>query len=351
MRQLLRPVRTGAIIAALSFGLVAGLSGAAMAQSVTTLSVASWAGPNHAINSAGWKRIAEMVEQKSNGTLKLDVNFPPVNPRVMFDRVAEGISDMAWGFNGYTPGRFDTYLIAELPGLGVGSEGASIAYWRTHEKFLAPANEYRAVRLLGLFAQPPSVIHTRRQVSSLADLKGLKIRVGGGVQAEVAKTLGMVGVQAPVGEAYQMIRDGVVDGTFFPTETAISFKLNEVAPHQLGFREGLFGAAYFIVMNRAKYDSLSAAHKKVIDEVSGEVMAATFGRAWDESEKAAIARLAPSASGGYRTAPAEMSAEVMKMLRPIDDMFLSAAAKRGIDGPAALAYMRAQARELAGSGR
>lgn len=351
MRQLLRLTRVDAVIVVATCSLLAAVPATATAQAVTTLSVASWAGPNHAINAAGWKRIVEMVEQKSNGTLRLEVNFPPVNPRVMYDRVEEGISDLAWGFNGYTPGRFGTYLIAELPGLGVGSEGASIAYWRTYEKFLAAANEYRSVRLLGLFAQPPSVIHTRRQVNALADLKGLKIRVGGGVQVEVAKRLGMVGVQAPVGEAYQMIRDGVVDGTFFPTETAISFKLNEVAPHQLGFQQGLFGAAYFVVMNQAKYDKLSPAHRKVIDEVSGEVMAATFGRAWDEAEKAAIERLKPSGSGGYRTAPAAMSAEVMKTLQPIDDMFLQAAAQRGVDGPAALAFMREQANQLAAPGR
>lgn len=351
MSRFIRLTRAAAITAAVACSLLAAGKEAANAQAVTTLSVASWAGPNHAINAAGWKRIAEMVEQKSDGTLKLDVNFPPVNPRVMYDRVAEGVSDMAWGFNGYTPGRFDTYLIAELPGLGVGSEGASIAYWRTHEKFLASANEYRSVRLLSLFAQPPSVIHTRRQINELADLKGLKIRVGGGVQAEVAKRLGMVGVQAPVGEAYQMIRDGVVDGTFFPTETAISFKLNEVAPHQLGFKEGLFGAAYFVVMNQAKYDKLSPAHQKVIDEVSGEVMAGTFGRAWDESEKAAISRLQPSGSGGYRTAPAAMSTEVMKTLQPIDEMFLQGAARRNVDGKAALTFMREQASQFATAGR
>jgi TRAP-type C4-dicarboxylate transport system substrate-binding protein len=314
-------------------------------SSPTTLTVASWAGPNHAINAAGWKRLAGLVEQKSGGSLRLDVTFPPVNPRVMFDRVQEGISDMAWGFNGYTPGRFVSYQIVELPGLGAGAEAASVAYWRTHEKYLAKANEYAGLKLLTLFAQPPSVLHTRKQVNSLADMRGMKIRVGGGVQADVASRLGMVGVQAPVSEAYQMIKDGIVDGTFFPAETALSFKLNEVAKHQLALRDGLFGAAYFVVMNSDKYAALSPAHKRVIDELSGEPMAALFGKAWDDAETAAIATLKPTAEGGYRIAPEPLSRQIGDLFRPIDESFVQSAAKKGVDGKEALAFLRSEARK------
>ena len=327
----------------------AAVPGSLFAQQATKLTVASWAGPNHAINAVGWKRLAAMFEQESAGTLRLDITFPPVNPRVMFDRVQEGISDVAWGFNGYTPGRFVTYQIVELPGLGAGAEAASVAYWRTYQKYLAKANEYAGVRLLTLFAQPPSVLHTRKQITSLADMKGLKIRVGGGVQADVASRLGMVGVQAPVSEAYQMIKDGVVDGTFFPAETALSFKLNEVAKYQLALREGLFGAAYFVVMNQDKYNGLSVEHKRIVDELSGEPIAALFGKAWDDAEHAAIEALKPGPDGGYRVAADPLAKQISDLLQPIDETFFQAAAKKGVDGKAALAYLRSEARKPPGA--
>lgn len=318
----------------------------AIAQ-VTTLSVGSWAGPNHAISAVGLKQWGELLEKKSNGTLKIEVTFPPVNPRVMYDRAREGINDITWGFNGYTPGRFVTYQLVELPGLGAGSEAASIAYWRTHTKHLAAANEYRGVRLLSLFAQPPSVIHSRKRIESLTDLRGFKVRAGGGVQADVATHLSMVPVQAPVPEAYAMVKDGVVDGTFFPTETAVSFKLHEVAPYQLGFPEGLFGAAYFVVMNPDRYQQLSPEHQKILDETTGEVLAKLIGRAWDDAEKKAIDSLRNSPDGGFRMADANFSKEVMARLKPIERAAVEAVKKKGVDAEAALAYLRTEAKSLA----
>lgn len=326
----------------------ATLVAAASAQAETvTLSLSSWAGPNHAISRVGLKSWADAVAKKTGGTLKINVSFPPVNPKVMYDRAREGISDITWGFNGYTPGRFKTYLLAELPGLAAGADAASVAYWRTHVKYFAKANEYRGVRLLGLFVQPPSVIHSRDDVSSLEKMKGRKIRVGGGIQGQVASMLGMVGVQAPVPEAYQMLKEGVVDGTFFPAETAISFKLTEVTKHQLGFRDGLFYGAYFVVMNPRKYGSLSKSHQAAIDETTGEALARTIGTAWQESEKSAIARL--EKAGTFKFASAELSKEVMARLKPLDAEYVKEASSVGIDGKAALDYLRSQAKQLSGN--
>lgn len=316
----------------------------AKAETVT-LSVASWAGPNHAISAVGLKNWSRMLEEKSGGSLRLEVTFPPVHPKVMYDRVRERVSDVAWGFNGYTPGRFTTYRIAELPGLRAGSEALSVAYWRTHEKYLAKAEEYPGVKLLALFAQPPSVVHSRKAIKTLDDMKGMKIRVGGGIQGEVATHLGMVGVQAPVPEAYQMLKEGVVDGTFFPTETALSFKLTEVTSNQLGFHEGLFGGAYFVVMNPDSFASLSPEHQKIIDETSGEVLAGLIGRAWDGAENAAIEQLRKA--GTFAFAEPALAEAVMARLQPLEDEYVQAVEPEGIDGRAAVDFMKAEARKLA----
>jgi TRAP-type C4-dicarboxylate transport system substrate-binding protein len=331
---------SGLTVAAAGFLLAFGT---ADAQQVVTLSVASWAGPNHAISAVGLKAWAQELEKKTNGTLKLDISFPPVNPAVMYDRVREGVSDISWSFNGYTAGRFVAYQIVEMPGIGAGAEGSSAAYWRTHEKYLSKLNEYKGVRLISLFAQPPSVMHTRKKIASIDDMKGLKIRAGGGVQGDVATTLGMVPVQAPVSQAYPMLKDGVVDGTFFPTETALSFKLNEVTTSQLGFRDGLFGGAYFVIMNPDKFKSLSPAHQKAIDETSGEWLARTIGKAWDGAEKAAIAQLQSS----FAWAPDDLNKAVMTRLKPIEDKFLGELKAKGVDAAEAIAFLRAEAKKAA----
>jgi len=327
---------------ALAASLILVSSGAG-AQQVVTLSVASWAGPNHSISAVGLKTWAQALEQKTNGTLKLDISFPPVNPAVMYDRVREGVSDISWSFNGYTAGRFVAYQIVEMPGIGAGAEGSSVAYWRTHEKYLAKLDEYKGVRLISLFAQPPSVIHARKKIAAIDDMKGLKIRAGGGVQGDVATTLGMVPVQAPVSQAYPMLKDGVVDGTFFPTETALSFKLNEVTTSQLGFKDGLFGGAYYVIMNPDKFKSLSPAHQKAIEETSGEWLARTIGKAWDGAEKSAITQLEKS----FTWAPDDLNKAVMTKLKPIEDKFLGELKAKGIDAIEAMTYLRSEAKKAA----
>jgi TRAP-type transport system periplasmic protein len=312
------------------------------AQQVVSLSVASWAGPNHSISAVGLKNWSQALEQKTNGTLRLEISFPPVNPAVMYDRVREGISDLAWGFNGYTPGRFVAYQIVEMPAIGGNAEAMSVAYWRTHEKYLSKLDEYKGVRLVSLFAQPPSVIHTRKKIASIEDMKGLKIRGGGGVQGDVALALGMVPVQAPVSQAYPMLKDGVVDGTFFPAETALSFKLNEVTVSQMGFKEGLFGGSYFVIMNPDKFKSLSPAHRKAIEETSGEWLARTIGKAWEGAERAAIAQLEKS----FVMAPDDLNKNVMARVKPIETKFLGELKSKGVDSTGAMSFLRSEVKKL-----
>lgn len=339
-----KPVSTWVLVAGMALASV-GYAKATFADTVT-LNVASWAGPNHAISAVGLKTWAEEIERKSQGTLQLEISFPPVHPKVMYDRVREGVSDISWGFNGYTPGRFTTYRIVELPGLGAGSEAASVAYWRTHEKHLSKANEYPGVKLLSLFAQPPSVIHSRDKLSSVQDMEDKKIRVGGGIQGEIASHLGMVGVQAPVPEAYNMLKEGVVDGTFFPAETALSFKLTEVTNHQLGLRSGLFGGAYFVVMNPESFADLSAEHQAIIEETTGEMLARRIGKAWDAAEDAAIEKL--QKAGTFRFANEDLENKMMDSLKPLQAQFIEDAEDIDVDGRAALTFLRAQASKVAG---
>lgn len=316
--------------------------GSALAQQTVTLSVASWAGPNHPISAVGLKAWSQALEQKTNGTLKLEISFPPVNPAVMYDRVRENISDIAWSFNGYTAGRFVAYQLVEMPGIGGSAEATSVAYWRTHEKYLAKLDEYKGVKLISLFAQPPSVIHSRKKIADIADLKGLKIRGGGGVQGDVAVALGMVPVQAPVSQAYPMLKDGVVDGTFFPAETALSFKLNEVTASQLSFKEGLFGGSYYVIMNNDKFRSLSPAHQKAIEETSGEWLSRTIGHAWETAERSAIAQLSKS----FVVAPPDLDRNVMARLKPIETKFLAELKSKGVDSAEAMNFLRAEVKKL-----
>ena len=81
-------------------------------------------------------------------------------PPAQFDLVADGVADMAFSIAGYTPDRIKLTQVAELPFVGDSSEAISVALWRTYEKYFVPADEFKGVKLLGLFTSVPSNLYT-----------------------------------------------------------------------------------------------------------------------------------------------------------------------------------------------
>ena len=71
----------------------------------------------------------------------------------------------------------------------------------------------------------------RREIKSLADIKGLKLR-SLGLGGEIFRRLGATAVSIPPGEIFQALQSGVVDGAEFTTPASdIALGLWRVAPH------------------------------------------------------------------------------------------------------------------------
>ena len=88
----------------------------------------------------------------------------------------------------------------------------------------------------------------------------------------------MVPIGAPVTEAYDMLSRGIIDGTFLPPDSIRSFNMNKFLNYQTKVPLGLNNAAFFVVMNEAKWNSLSKADQDAIMSVSGENFAREAGR-------------------------------------------------------------------------
>ncbi len=323
---------------ALAFGAHASLTAAAE----TTLRMHTWASPKHHINSTilpAWKAA---VEKASNGRIKVDISYPPkMPPPRVFDRVAGGVTDVGWSLHDYTPGRFKLAEISELPFWGAKPTQMAMAHWRTHNKFFTAANEHRGVKLLGFMSTNTGVFQSKFPVSSLADFKGKKFRVSGGVAKEVAKRLGIVPVGAPAPKVYSMLQQGVVDGVFMPTETAKSFRLAEVTTQMTLVPDGLYYSSFYLVMNPAKFAGLSKQDQDAIMSVSGEAFVKAAGKVWDGVDALGVV-VAKKAGVSVVTPSAAMQSDLRAKLDGIHDLWASAADKKGVDGKAALAYFASQ---------
>ncbi|HZN47396.1 MAG TPA: TRAP transporter substrate-binding protein [Ramlibacter sp.] len=262
--------------------------GAAQAQ--TVLTVSSWLSPTH-ILSETQKEWCGLIEQKTAGKLKCNILPRAVAaPPGTFDAVRNGLADLSYTVQGYTPGRFVTTQMAEFSFLGDAAEPLSVAFNKVAMKNPAFLKEHEGVKVLAFFTHGPGIVfNTKRPVTKLEDLQGLKWRVGGGMVNEIAKTLGMNVTLKPAPESYELLSGGVMDGTLFPAESIESFKIDKVIKHATIFPGGLYNTSFVFMMNQAKYDKLGPDEKKAVDAASGEVAARIIGRQWDKVDRRAYA--------------------------------------------------------------
>ena len=215
------------------------------AAPTTTLTMSSWVSPQHHLTANVLQGWATEVEKATNGRVKFTM-LPkhPSAPPGTFDAVRDGLVDLSYVTASYTPARHILPLMAELPGSGATALANSIAYSRIHWKYFQKIGEYKGVKLLGVFTHGPGQMFTRRPVSGIADVQGLKIRTGGGIAEQVAKALGASAFVKPAPESYELLSSGVADGVFFPLESIVSFKLDTVVKYATMFPGGFYSSAF-----------------------------------------------------------------------------------------------------------
>ena len=310
------------------------------AQAETVLRISSWAPPTHFVNSRIWPEWGAMVEKATEGRVKTKIEYKLASPPKQFGVVRDGIADAAWIFHGYNT-RYVATQAVEMPGLGTSGEAAAVAYWQVHQKYLQKADEHRGVVLIGLHSHGPAVIHTKKPLKSLADLKGLKIRVPGGVGSLVGRALGVTAVKLPAPKVYESLSSGVADGVFMPMETQKSFRLKEVVPNVTIMPGGLYYGSFGFILNPRLMAKLSKKDQAAIMSVSGAEFA-KLGRHWDIADQ--VGREDAIKSGTTITVASEaIKADYYARMKPVEDAWVKKTAK-WFDGKAVLAELRETAR-------
>ena len=325
----------------------AALLALAPATAQTTLTLSSWVPPGHALTTTQVEWCA-MLEQKVPGKIKCNALPRAVAaPPGTFDAVRNGLADISFAVHGYTPSRFVTPQLAEFPFLGNSSETVSVAFQRIYSKYPAFAEEHKGVKVLAAFTHGPGIVfNTKRAITKVDDLSGLKFRVGGGMVNEISKSLGMNVTLKPAPESYELLSTGVMDGTLFPAESVESFKIDKVVKHATTFPGGLYNTAFVFMMNQAAYDKLPPEGKKAVDELSGEVAARIFGRGWDKVDRRGMAFM-QAAGVQFTKADAAFVKAVKDKTAVVEDNWAKAAEAKGLkDAKKVLAEFRAEIAKL-----
>ncbi|MDP2549294.1 MULTISPECIES: TRAP transporter substrate-binding protein [unclassified Oceanobacter] len=324
---------------------IAALMSSAVSHSATELRVGTWLPPTDNQNAIVWPTWAKWVEEATEGRVRVKLEYGLGHPKTMFQLVEDGVVDASFSYHGYVPGRFKLPQIVEQPGLGVGAEAASVALWRVYDKYFRAANEFEGLEVLGMFTHGQGTIQSNFRVTSLADLEGKKIRVGGGIQTELSEKMKVTPVSAPATKAYEMLQQGVIDGIFMPMAQQKSLRLSEVTKYITIFPEGMYMGSFSMFINPDFLDSLSERDRKAIMSVSGEKLSRMAGAAWEEGDgEGFITAKADKVEINEVGAAQLLSRQFNTLITGMDKLWIDSVADRKVDAEAALAELRNTAR-------
>jgi len=131
----------------------------------------------------------------------------------------------------------------------------------------------------------------RKEIKTVADLKGLKMRLGGGLFGDAMAKLGVVAQNMPAGEVYQALEKGTLDATEFVgpfDDEKLGFYKVAKNYYYPGWWEG--GAELEFFINKKAFDALSAENKAIV-RAAGAVAARDMTAKYDAQNPAALRRL------------------------------------------------------------
>lgn len=250
----------------LLFLLVAGCSGASRDSGVTELTYATPYSPGHPFSRADQRWMA-FVEERSGGTLRIRPSWSGalMSTEHSLLELRHGVVDIGLITPIYVKG--GTHLIRAQSGFYTGARtiDAQVALYRC----LAAHNEEYGRELEGLKVLAvqggnlPGLVTRDRLVETLADLRGMRIRVPTEL-LNVMRDLGADPVNMPMGEVYSALAKGIIDGVVAPTDTFKSLHLAEVAHFytRMAVPRGAYPAR---AIGTRTWERLSAEHRAVLE--------------------------------------------------------------------------------------
>jgi TRAP-type C4-dicarboxylate transport system substrate-binding protein len=223
--------------------------------------------PNNALFQAmqGW---ADDVDKAANGAIEVKL-FPGgviADNSNMYDRVTGGVTDIGFAVFGPVSSVFPKTNVGTLPFEAKNHREDALALWALYQKGII-SGEFTKIHPLAFIVFPGLVIHSKKPIHNLADMKGLKVSVEGRVLSTMMPRLGAEPISLQPGELYASLQRGLVDAVPQGWPSVPTFHLDEVTNFHLevplGFNTG------YVAINNDAYAKLPPAGRAAIDQFSG----------------------------------------------------------------------------------
>ncbi|MGJ9385049.1 TRAP transporter substrate-binding protein [Salipaludibacillus sp. CF4.18] len=287
---------------------------------------------NHIMETEIANTFVNGVKEATNSVVEI-TTYPGnqlADPEGHFDAAATGVADIGMGVHSYTPSQFPLTSVMELPFISeTGIEGSNIL-WDLYEEFPELQDEYSDVEPLWFSTSEPGQIFTvGKQVKSVEDLEGMRIRSPSAEVNAWLEELGATPISMPMNDVYEALERGVVDGTVGPIHTLLDFSLQEVVDYvTVG---DFYMTTFYSVMNQDKWESLSDDIKSSMDEVKGRHMVEVAGNVIDERSIEAIEAAEEAGAEFYELSDEELE-EWKEKMNPVIEDWIADKNSKGLPG-------------------
>jgi TRAP-type C4-dicarboxylate transport system substrate-binding protein len=252
-------------------------------------------------------------------------------PPELLDQAIDGVADVVWTVVGYTPGRFPTTEVFELPFMVEDARAASCAYWTMFEEHMEDT-EFKGVKILGTWVHGPGMFHTADPVETPVDLEGMKIRGGSRLVNQLLTLAGATPVGMPVPAVPEGLSKGVIDGTTIPWEVTAALKIPELVENHTEFEgPALYNLTFVLAMNEGVFNGMSADLQTIVEDNSGMNFSVFAGGT--QSDADGPAREIAVEMGNNIVTVSDTS-EWQALINPLYDTWVADMKGKGLDGQA-----------------
>jgi len=302
------------------------------------LRISLWVPPQHPLVPAT-KAWADDIEKASGGTIK-SVVFPSEQLGKAFDHydmARDGIADVTYVNPGYQPGRFPVVAVGQIPFTFADGRKGTQAFDAWYRKY-API-EMKDTHFCFGFIHDPGSFHGNVKILVPDDLKGLKVRPAQSTIAQMVTMLGGTNVQSSAPEAREVLERRVADTITFPWGSVFLFGIDKVVHFHMD--APLYTTVFSYSMNKAKYESMSPAQRKVIDDHCTTAWAETVAGPWADFEAAGRVKMRAAPGHEVDELNADQLAAWRRTVEPLQKAWAEATVKAGVDPAAAMAELKA----------
>lgn len=286
----------------------------------------------------------EKVRDASNGRIRIDL-FPSMQlggtqPQ-LFDQARDGVVDIIWTVLGSMPGRFPATEVFELPFV-VAQRAAANAPAVQEFSETVGADEFKEVQPLCVWAHDHGVIHTNRAIKTMEDLRGLRLRSPSRLAGEALRALGANGIPMPIPQLVESLAQRVLDGCVIPWEVVPAVKVHEMLRFHTAIPGSptLYTTTFGLAMNKPRYEKMPDDLRAILDQNSGQAIAAMAGEVWDTQAKV-VEEMARKRGNTVTTISEEEAVRWRKATEPVIQNWIGQVKARGLNGEKLLETARA----------